>query len=97
MADRLLFNFPFILVLSLLAYEEWIGRRQLLFREIADSRLLPQALERLGQLYDAKGDPDNAALYYAQFVELWENADPELQPRVTVARERLQEIIRAKG
>jgi len=78
-------------------YEEWIGRRQLLFRERADSRLLPRALERLGQLYDAKGDLDNAALYYAQFVELWENADPDLQPRVTAARARLEEIMRERG
>ena len=57
----------------------------------------PLALERLGQLYDAKGDTENAALYYAQFVDMWENADSELQPRVAVARARLEEIIRERG
>ncbi len=53
--------------------------------------------ERLGQLYDGQGDLENAALYYAQFVELWADADAELQPRVEVARARLEEIIRERG
>jgi hypothetical protein len=53
--------------------------------------------ERLGQLYDGLGDMENAALYYARFVELWADADAELQPRVTVARTRLEEIIRERG
>jgi len=48
-------------------------------------------------LYDEKGDTEKAALYYAQFVELWENADAELQPRVAAARERLSEIVQARG
>ncbi|MDH3298022.1 MAG: hypothetical protein OEM96_07075, partial [Gemmatimonadota bacterium] len=78
-------------------YETWMGRRQLGFRAAADSPGLPLALERLGQLYDANGDTENAALYYAQFVDLWANADAELQPRVAAARERLEEIIRARG
>ena len=54
-------------------------------------------LERLGQLYDELGDMENAALYYARLVELWADADAELQPRVTVARTRLEEIIRERG
>jgi len=53
--------------------------------------------ERLGQLYDEQGDLENAALYYARFVELWADADPELQPRVVAARARLEEIIRERG
>ena len=57
----------------------------------------PILFERLGQLYDERGDLENAALYYARFVELWENADPELQPRVEIARARLQEILRERG
>lgn len=54
-------------------------------------------MERLGQLYDERGDLENAALYYAQFVELWERADPELQPRVEAARQRLEEILAERG
>ena len=78
-------------------YETWMGRRQLNFRLAGDADLLPLAYERLGQLYDAKGDTENAALYYAQFVELWEEADADLQPRVAAARTRLEEIMRARG
>ncbi len=54
-------------------------------------------LERLGQLYDDSGDLENAAKYYARFVELWAEADEELQPRVRAAQARLEEIVRARG
>jgi eukaryotic-like serine/threonine-protein kinase len=54
-------------------------------------------LERLAQLYDEAGDLENAALTYARFTELWEGADPELQPRVRAARARLEEILRERG
>ena len=54
-------------------------------------------LERLGQLYDESGDPEQAAVYYARFVELWAEADPELQPRVQAAQSRLEELVRERG
>ncbi|MDX1393448.1 MAG: tetratricopeptide repeat protein [Gemmatimonadota bacterium] len=54
-------------------------------------------LERLGQLYDEKGDLPKAAEYYARFVELWADADPPLQPRVRAADERLQAIMQEIG
>ena len=50
-------------------------------------------LERLAQLYDERGDRDEAADYYAKFVELWAEADEELQPRVRAAQARLEEIL----
>jgi tetratricopeptide (TPR) repeat protein len=53
--------------------------------------------ERLGELYDRTGDLENAAIYYARFVELWAEADPELQPRVQAARARLEEIVKERG
>jgi tetratricopeptide (TPR) repeat protein len=62
-----------------------------------DALFLAPAHESLGRLYDEKGDLDNAALHYAQFVDLWEDADPVLQPRVEAARARLQEIVRERG
>jgi tetratricopeptide (TPR) repeat protein len=76
-------------------YERWLGRRQL-FRAWSDDRLAP-TLERVAHLYDELGDTENAAIYYAQFVDVWENADPEFQPRVEAARTRLQEIVRERG
>jgi hypothetical protein len=48
-------------------------------------------------LYNERGDPDNAATYYARFVELWREADPELQPRVQAAQTRLEEILAERG
>jgi tetratricopeptide (TPR) repeat protein len=62
-----------------------------------DEDSLGPSLERLGQLYDEAGDLENAAVYYARFVELWADADVELQPRVEAARARLEEIIRERG
>jgi tetratricopeptide (TPR) repeat protein len=53
--------------------------------------------KRLAQLYDEQGDLGNAALYYARFVELWANADEDLQPRVRDAQARLEEIVRERG
>ena len=58
---------------------------------------LGPALERLGQLHDERGDLDDAAKYYAQFVELWAEADEELQPRVRAAQARLEQILKARG
>jgi eukaryotic-like serine/threonine-protein kinase len=51
--------------------------------------LLPAGLERTGMLSEELGDRDIAVDAYRGFVELWTNADPDLQPRVTRARERL--------
>lgn len=55
------------------------------------------AAERLARLYDARGDLDKAAEYYAVFTDMWKDADPELQPRVEAARTRLQEILAERG
>lgn len=65
--------------------------------EYAPGALLGPSLERLAQLYDEAGDPENAASYYARFVELWKDADPELQPRVQAAQRRLEQILATRG
>ena len=62
-----------------------------------DAATRAPAHESLGRLYDARGDLENAALHYAQFVDLWEDADPVLQPRVEAARARMQAIVRERG
>jgi tRNA A-37 threonylcarbamoyl transferase component Bud32/tetratricopeptide (TPR) repeat protein len=48
--------------------------------------------KRLGELYEAKGDRAKAATHYVKFVELWKNADPELQPKVAEVRTRLARL-----
>jgi pentatricopeptide repeat protein len=78
------------------AYERYVNGDEPI-RIYWDRLFLPHSLERLGQLYDEAGDAENAALYYARFVELWEEADPVLQPRVNAARERLEQIVAERG
>jgi tetratricopeptide (TPR) repeat protein len=57
-----------------------------------DAAYLAPSLKRLGELYEAKGDRDNAIKQYTRFVELWKNADPELQPQVREVRDRLRKL-----
>jgi tetratricopeptide (TPR) repeat protein len=81
---------------AIVYYEEYLARPQL-FRIVTDSRHLGPSVERLGQLYDGQGDLENAAKYYAMFVELWAEADEEFQPRVRAAQARLEEILAERG
>jgi tetratricopeptide (TPR) repeat protein len=53
---------------------------------------LAGAHKRLGELYDAKGDREKAISHLSKFVELWKNADPELQPSVADAKRRLAKL-----
>ncbi len=53
--------------------------------------------ERLGELQDEAGNLDEAAQHYARFVELWAEADEELQPRVRRAQARLDAIVSERG
>ncbi len=46
----------------------------------------PLIYGRLGSLYEGRGDAENAIYYYGKLVDLWENADAELQPQVESAR-----------
>ena len=57
---------------------------------------LAHTYERLGNLYDAKGQTDRAVEYYSQFVRLWRDAERDLQPRVARARHRLSILSRNK-
>jgi tetratricopeptide (TPR) repeat protein/tRNA A-37 threonylcarbamoyl transferase component Bud32/TolB-like protein len=53
--------------------------------------------KRLGELYEAKGERAKAAEYYQKFVDLWKNADPELQPKVTEIRRRLARLQKSES
>jgi tetratricopeptide (TPR) repeat protein len=46
----------------------------------------------LGQLYESMGNTDKAIENYRTFIELWKNADADLQPRVADARKRLARL-----
>ncbi len=60
-----------------------------------DRFYLAPALYRLGELYESAGDTKHATEYYGRFVDLWKNADPDLQPRVVEARKRIERMNRA--
>jgi tetratricopeptide (TPR) repeat protein len=53
---------------------------------------LPHAYQRLGEIYEQRGNKAKALDYYGKFVELWKNADPELQPVVRDVRERMARL-----
>jgi len=82
---------------SAIVYNEGFLETTGLFRVYRDASSLAPALERLAHLYDEQDALDKAASYYAQFVELWADADATLQPRVEVAQARLEEILREIG
>ena len=62
-----------------------------------DDTQLGPALKRLGELYEAKGNRAKAMERYTAFIALWKGADPELQPAVVQARQRLTNLQRVGG
>jgi tetratricopeptide (TPR) repeat protein len=74
-------------------YERFIGTK-LLDRGEVDGAYLPAIHKRLGELYEAKGQRDKALQHYRIFIELWKNADPALQPKVTDAKQRVAGLVR---
>jgi tetratricopeptide (TPR) repeat protein len=66
-------------------------------RVFGDRTRLGPSYEQLAELHDGRGELGEAARYYALFVELWKDADEDLQPRVRAAQARLEEILREIG
>ena len=62
-----------------------------------DALELPGAYVRLGELYEARGDSENAIDYYNRFTDLWQNADVELQPQVDDVRRRIERLAAESG
>jgi tetratricopeptide (TPR) repeat protein len=63
-----------------------------LVRSGPDAQYLAGSHKRLGELWEQKGDAAKAASNYAKFVELWQRADPELQPQVADVKKRLARL-----
>ena len=74
------------------AYERFVNTPYFLRLEDTDPLGLAGAHKRLGELYEAKGDASKAIPHYERFIELWKNADPELQPLVADAKKRLARL-----
>ena len=74
-------------------YERYLNTPHI-FRIVHDTWFLPGTLLRLGELYEKRGDRNRAIEYYSRFVDLWKNADPELQPRVGAVKLKLEALTR---
>ena len=61
-------------------------------RALEETASLGPTYRRLGELYEARGQLDKARDYYGRFVDLWKNADPELQPFVRDVKSRLARL-----
>jgi hypothetical protein len=53
---------------------------------------LGPAYERLAAHYTELGMREEALLYHGRLIDLWEDADPELQPRVEAARRAVERL-----
>jgi hypothetical protein len=60
-----------------------------------DNGAFARAHRRLGKLYDERRELARAVMHYRAFLDLWNAADPELQPEVAAVRERLAELARS--
>ncbi|HEX9582044.1 MAG TPA: tetratricopeptide repeat protein, partial [Gemmatimonadales bacterium] len=81
---------------SAIAYLEQFLATPEVFRLSWDIYMRPQAFRRLGELYEARGDREKAVRYYGNYAELWNDADPELQPLVTDVKQRIARLVRER-
>jgi tetratricopeptide (TPR) repeat protein len=51
---------------------------------------------RQAEIYEKRGDRTQAVQHYRKFIELWRDADPELQGQVEQARKRVAELERER-
>jgi tetratricopeptide (TPR) repeat protein len=70
---------------AIATYESYVQRDDGT-RYLRDAWYLAGSHKRLGELYEAKGDRQNALSHYLKFIDLWKDADPELQPKVAEVR-----------
>ena len=81
---------------TIATYERYLGLTQQ-GRSPIDAMSVAPAHKRLAELYDAKGNAAKAIEHYRAYIDLWKDADPELQPAVSQARRRLAELERSRG
>ena len=65
---------------AIVAYERAVTKPGLF--KLMEAGLLPAAHKRLGELYETLNEFDSAVRHYQTFVNLWDNADPDLQSQV---------------
>jgi hypothetical protein len=75
-------------------YERYLAARSL-NRSVLDAFELAPALERLAQLYEARGDRRRAATALLRFADQWREADAASRSRVLQAERRAGALGRA--
>jgi tetratricopeptide (TPR) repeat protein len=65
-------------------------------RAYEDAFSLAPTYRRLGELYEEKGNTEKAASYYQKFIDLWRDADADLQPQVTEVKKKLAKVVGEK-
>jgi tetratricopeptide (TPR) repeat protein len=78
-------------------YERSLASRSPADRRAEDVMERARALNRLGELYENRGNLEQAIRRYREFVDLWQDADPELQPVVADVKERIARLERKRG
>lgn len=82
---------------ALANYEDLLNRPTLTSAMRLERYSLAPSYKRAGELYEARGDRRKAADYYGRYLDLWKNADSELQPAVREVRARLAQLAREPG
>ena len=62
------------------------------YRWLWDPEWRPAMLRRAGELHEQRGEREQAIARYSEFVNLWKDADPELQSQVTDVKARLARL-----
>jgi tetratricopeptide (TPR) repeat protein len=65
--------------------------------DVRDPILIPLFNHRLGELYEAKGDRAKAVEHYRKVIDVWKNADPELQVTVNELKARVRRLTDLEG
>ncbi len=70
-------------------FQDWTTGQSVEF--VGNAR--PAAWLDMGELYSRSGQTDQAIEAYSNFVDLWEEADADLQPKVRYARSRIERLL----
>jgi TolB-like protein len=68
------------------------GINRLLLTAMMEPGIAPLVYLPLAEAYRAGGDNERAAHWYNRFITVWQDADPEMQARVTAARAALARL-----
>lgn len=82
---------------SALSWYQRVADTPGLWNPLNEHYALASTYRRLGEIYELRGEREKAIHYYDEFVDLWKNADAELQPEVDQIAGRLARLVREGG